>query len=247
MSKRFIGIRWKIGGLYACLMVLLTLSIIAVGYYLANTLLRERTQRERLVIATTFSDSVAAHLAGRNLLAVHALASKYTFLQDTAYAFVQDNDGRIVAHSFGAVPNDIHRGLSRVVGSQIQQRDLSLAGKPIHEVAVPILDGQLGIAHVGFTADASPLELRQVLFVLPALALIVLGGIVLSFALAAWMLRPITRLSTTAEIITKGDLENVDLSDCLRSHDEIGVLARSLERMRTSLKAALARLAREVS
>jgi HAMP domain-containing protein len=68
-----------------------------------------------------------------------------------------------------------------------------------------------------------------------------------SFALAHWMMLPIERLSTIAEQITRGDLENVDLSDGLRSRDEIGALAASLERMRSSLKAALSRLAREVS
>ena len=61
------------------------------------------------------------------------------------------------------------------------------------------------------------------------------------------LMRPIERLSTIAERITRGDLENVDLSDGMRFRDEIGALAASLERMRSSLKAALSRLAREVS
>lgn len=246
MSRRFIGISWKVGGLYACLIAILIALTLAASYHLAESLLRARLERQRLAIATSFSDSAAAHVAGKNFLAVHALASKYTFLEGTVYAFVRDSDGRIVAHSFSDVPEDVHRGLSVVI-AQIQQRDLALFGKPVHEIAVPILDGQLGLAYVGFSKDVSPIELADVSSFLPVVGLIFLAGIALSFALAAWMLRPITRLSASAEIITRGDLENVDLTDWIRSRDEIGTLAISLERMRSSLKAALSRLAREVS
>ena len=249
MNKRFIGLKWKIGGLYACLMVVVTALVIAAGYHFAQTLLRERVERHRLAVATSFGDSVAGHLAGKNLLPVHVLASKYTFLEGTAYAFVRDNDGKIVAHSFGgSVPEEVRRGLARPSGSQTQRRELTFSGKPVHEIAEPILGGQLGVVHLGFGAAHVRAEIGEALSpALPVLGLILLIAVAGSFALAHWMMRPIERLSTIAEQITRGDLENVDLSDGLRSRDEIGALAASLERMRSSLKAALSRLAREVS
>jgi histidine kinase len=248
MNKKFIGLKWKIGGLYAALMIFVIALIIAVGYQFTQTLLRDRLQRHQLAIATSFSDSVAGHLAGKNLLAIHVLASKYTFLEGTAYAFVRDNDGKIIAHSFASIPEEVHRGLPASSLSQVQRRELTFSGRPVDEIAVPILGGQLGAVHLGFGAQDIQAEVRRsFLPTLTVFGLILLAAVAASFALAHWMLRPIERLSTIAEQITRGDLENVDLSDGMRSRDEIGALAASLERMRSSLKAALSRLAREVS
>ena len=44
-----------------------------------------------------------------------------------------------------------------------------------------------------------------------------------------------------------GDLETSVSGKCVSSRDEIGDLARSLERMRSSLKAAMLRLGRETA
>jgi HAMP domain-containing protein len=44
-----------------------------------------------------------------------------------------------------------------------------------------------------------------------------------------------------------GDLETAVGGECVTSRDEIGDLARSLERMRSSLKAAMLRLGREIA
>jgi HAMP domain-containing protein len=44
-----------------------------------------------------------------------------------------------------------------------------------------------------------------------------------------------------------GDLETSVSGKCVRSRDEIGDLARSLERMRSCLKAAMLRLGRETA
>jgi HAMP domain-containing protein len=68
-------------------------------------------------------------------------------------------------------------------------------------------------------------------------------GTVLSFVVAQWVAKPITRLTQVAEKITRGDLQPCDQYPI--SHDEIGDLARSLERMRASLKATMARLGHE--
>jgi HAMP domain-containing protein len=81
---------------------------------------------------------------------------------------------------------------------------------------------------------------------LPILGLIgiaILGAVVLSSFLARWIARPIVGLTAVADRISKGDLETPVRVD---ARDEIGELARSLERMRLSLKAAMARLTRSL-
>jgi hypothetical protein len=77
-----------------------------------------------------------------------------------------------------------------------------------------------------------------------------LGGLA-AFLLAHLMVRPIVDLNKIAEKITKGDLETLDLGTLggieSKQSREIAELARSLERMRCSLKAAISRLSREVA
>jgi HAMP domain-containing protein len=72
------------------------------------------------------------------------------------------------------------------------------------------------------------------------IAVILLGGIVISSVFVSVMTRPIRRLRYVAESMSKGDLDTPLTLD-IGSHDEIGDLACSLERMRSSLKAAMSR------
>jgi HAMP domain-containing protein len=85
-------------------------------------------------------------------------------------------------------------------------------------------------------------EVRRALFPLVGLiTMVLLGGVLLSVLLARGITGPILRLTQVADKISKGDL---DTAVGIESRDEIGELASSLERMRTSLKAAMARLSR---
>lgn len=107
---------------------------------------------------------------------------------------------------------------------------------------MPILEGRAGAAHVGIWGDLAEAEIRNVL--LPIIALIglaVIGGIALSLLFARKIIQPILGLTVVADKISKG---NLDTPVSIDSRDEIGELARSLERMRASLKAAMTRLSR---
>jgi HAMP domain-containing protein len=75
--------------------------------------------------------------------------------------------------------------------------------------------------------------------------LIPVVGALLSFLLARWIVRPLVGLTEIADKVTMGDLETSVSGKCVSARDEIGDLARALERMRSSLKAAMLRLGRE--
>jgi HAMP domain-containing protein len=70
------------------------------------------------------------------------------------------------------------------------------------------------------------------------IAILFLAGVILFLFLASGIIRPIRWLADMASKMSTGDLETPLEID---SQDEIGELACSLERMRTSLKAAMAR------
>ena len=157
-----------------------------------------------------------------------------------------DGQGEIVAHTLGTFPQE----LEPAAGSkrEVQRRELLWAGRTLYETAVPVLEGQMGSAHVGFWADAVQKEIRRSLVpVIGIVAIVPFVGALLSFLLAHWIVRPIVGLTQIADKVTMGDLETSVGGECVTARDEIGDLARSLERMRSSLKAAMLRLGPEIA
>jgi HAMP domain-containing protein len=95
---------------------------------------------------------------------------------------------------------------------------------------------------VGLWADTVQQDVRNTLF--PIVALIVfclIIGVVVSMVIATTTIKPIIELAAVADDISRGRL---DTPVSVRSSDEVGELALSLERMRASLKAAMARLSK---
>src|SRR5919108_5537730 len=153
-ESRRVGLKWKIGGIYTGVMFILGVFVIAGVYKLTRDTLRDQLDKRALAIATNFSDAAAGHMVGRNLLALHALARKYTLLDGVAYAFIEDGRGEIVAHTLGTFPGELRQEKPISGSRQAQRRELLLAGKAVYETGVPVLEGQAGSVHVGFWADA---------------------------------------------------------------------------------------------
>jgi two-component system, cell cycle sensor histidine kinase and response regulator CckA len=246
-EKRRISLTWKIGGIYTAVMLILSILLIAAMYQLTKNMLRDQLDKSALAIATNLSDAAAGHLVGRNLLALHALARKYSLLDGVAYVFVEDNKGQILAHTLVTFPPELGEKLP---GGQREtmRRELSLGGRPVYETSAPVLEGQMGSVHVGFWADTMEAEIRNALLSMVGIISIVpLVAALLSFLLAHWIVKPIKGLTEVADKVTRGDLETSVSEKFVAARDEIGDLARSLERMRSSLKAAMLRLERETA
>ena len=106
----------------------------------------------------------------------------------------------------------------------------------------------MGSAHVGFWADAVQNEIQRALLpIIAVIAIVPFFGALLSFLLAHWIVRPIVGLTQIADKVTMGDLDSSVDGDCVSARNEIGDLARALERMRSSLRAAMLRLGREIA
>jgi HAMP domain-containing protein len=248
MDQRRVSLKWKIGGIFAGVTLILGAFLMLTVYQLTQRALRDRLDQRALLVTNTLSDAAAGYIAGGNLLALHALARKYTLLDGVAFAFIENSKGEVVVHTLGSWTPELQPGLSQGGYRRIYRRELTLAGRPVYATGVPILEGQLGTAHVGFWADELEKEIQRALLPLVRIMVIVpLIGALVSFLLAHWIVRPIIGLTEIADKVTMGDLETSVSGKCVRSRDEIGDLARSLERMRSSLKAAMLRLGREIA
>ena len=232
---------WKLTIGFAALITLLGLFIIGVVYQLTSDALRDQLDQRALVIATNLSDAASANVVRKNVLELYGLVRKYALLQGVEYAFIEDGKSEVIAHTLGTFPLELKETVSPEKRLHIQRRALRLEGKMVYETSVPILGGQVGTAHLGIRGDFVEEEIRRaVVPIIEVVAGVVLGGILISSALVAVMTRPIRRLAQVADGMSKGDLETPVILGA-SSRGEIGELARSLERLRSSLKAAISR------
>jgi HAMP domain-containing protein len=169
-----------------------------------------------------------------------ALIAKYGRLDGVAYAYIQDPKGEIIASSIQPFPAEL-KGSTEVAEQRTSNsRTTAVRGQSVYETQVPLLDGQLGAVHVGLWADTVQQDVRgTVLSIVGLIALCLAIGIAMSIMIASRTIRPLLELKSIADDISRGHL---DTAVSFQSNDEVGELARSLERMRASLKAAMVRL-----
>lgn len=241
-ESRGVGLMWKITGAFVGMTTLFGLLVVSIVYELTGRALRDRLDQQASVIATNLSDAAAGHVVVKDLLQLDALVTKYARLEGVAYAFIEDGKGKIVAHSLGTFPEELREPSASDALREAHRRELNFQGKAVYETRMPILEGQLGAAHVGIWGEAVEREIQRTLLpLIGIIAIALFASGVLSVLLARRFVRPILRLTQVADKISLGDLET---PVGIESRDEIGELACSLERMRSSLKAAMLRLSR---
>jgi HAMP domain-containing protein len=234
------SLRWKFGCTFGGLILLLGICVIGIVYYITGNALQRQVDLRAAAIATNLSDAAAGHVSRKNVLELDALIAKYGRLEGVAYAFIQDSKGEVIASSIQPFPVELKEIPTGRDQRSAASRTTSVRGKSIYETRVPLLDGQLGAVHVGLWADTIQHDVRGTLLTIVGLIGICLAvGVATAIMVAAKTIRPIVELKSIADNISRG---NLDTPVSYQSNDEVGELARSLERMRASLKAAMSRL-----
>jgi HAMP domain-containing protein len=234
------NLRRKIAGALIGIIASVGLLVVIIVYQFTGSALRRQLDQQASVIATNLSDAASGLIMGKNILELHALIAKYARLDGVAYVFIEDAKGEVLINSTGVLPPELRPLAASRERRQAGKISLTFDGRPVYETRVPILEGRAGVAHVGLWGDVAESEIRRL--VRPIITLIgaaIVGGMILSSFLARWIIRPILALIAVADRISKGDL---DTPVKVSAYDEIGELACSLERMRVSLRAAMARL-----
>jgi methyl-accepting chemotaxis protein len=163
----------------------------------------------------------------------------------TGYAFLVDDEARVVAHPreefvTGQVRLAEHPLVASFRGDRMPH-GLAFTQTDGKEALGYVRGNRLGWA-VAIQQDEEELlaPLRETI----ALGLVLLAVAALVVAIVAWMastvlVRPILAMAAAADRMSVGDLDTPIPS--VRA-DELGLLGKSLERLRTSMRAALARL-----
>jgi HAMP domain-containing protein len=242
-SARSMSLKWKIGAAAGGTVLAMGILVLALVYYLTSNALRKQVDFRTSAIATNLSDAAAPYMSRRSVLEMDALVAKYGRLEGVAYAFVLDPKGEVIASSAQPFPAELKSTLA--ADRQVRaatSREIVLRDRPVRETRVPVLEGQLGAVHVGIWDDTTQQDVRNTLFPIILLTAVCLAvAAVLSLLIAGTVIKPIIELAAAADAMSRGQL---DVPITARTDDEIGELARSIERMRASLKAAITRLSR---
>ena len=237
------SLKWKITASFSGLILLLGVFVIGIVFYFTSNALEKQVALRSAAIATNLSDASAGYVSRKSTLELDALIAKYGRLDGVAYGYIQGSQGEILASSLQPFPAELKNASGAVNYRVASSRVTNVRGKTVYETQVPVLDGQLGAVHVGLWADAVQQDVRAtVLPIVGLIAICLVVGTGLSVMLASKTVRPILELKSIADDISRGHLDN---TVSMQSNDEVGELARSLERMRASLKAAMVRLNRE--
>lgn len=217
-------------------------STVAVVYYSLTNSLREHELKRATVLALNVSDAAAGFVVAKQKAELGALLSKTAGRAPTAYIVVEDRQGAALAmHGLTALPNELSPSLNSEPLRGIQRRTLTVGGRRVYETAVPLLDGQAGAVRVGLWAEEVEGEIHRILApVIFCILAVLAGGLVCSLYLVWRINRPIAKLVRIASHISRGDLD-APLGGT-RDPGEFGELSRALERMRSSVKAAMTRL-----
>jgi histidine kinase len=185
-SSQGINIEWKI------LIIVLGLLFVLIVNQLVGRVLRSQMDESAVFMATNLGDAAASYLASKDVLQLKTTVTKYARLNRVAYVFIQNGEGEVIAHSLPSLSPELHEGRTPDQGRQVSRRQLTLEGRPVYETRGPILDGQLGTAHIGIWADAIERDIYQALFmfVWP-----ITLGFFAAVALVGIALRPLIRAS----------------------------------------------------
>lgn len=239
-AKRRLGLPAKLMFSMGAVGVLLGVASCVIVYtHLSRAVEKEVALRVDMT-ASTLRDIAAPGVKADQYELLGSAVERYASQDNIAYAYVENHEGRIVAHW----PNDLPRHLRRNFPLSAERALAGVAGdyrgSQIYEVAKRISAGEPGFVHVAAWRQPVESETRRVVAMIGA-------AVVLTFlcvlGVFRWMMRQLSRtfadLVSQAERISKGDLA-VPLA--LQRTDELGDIARSIERMRSSLRAVTARL-----
>jgi sensor histidine kinase regulating citrate/malate metabolism len=189
VSLQGMSLEWKI------MLLVVGLLFLVIVNQLMGRALRNQMDESAVVMATNLSDAAAGYLASKDILQLQTTVTKYARLSKVAYAFIRDREGKVIAHSLATFSPELQEELTSDQRRQLSRRELTLQGKPVYETRQPILDGQLGTAHIGIWANAVEREIYQALylFVWP-IALALLVPLIVVVLLARPLIRALHRM-----------------------------------------------------
>jgi signal transduction histidine kinase/ActR/RegA family two-component response regulator len=221
--------------------VVATATSLLSAYILFQNMEQEFVSKGR-AIALSIASSTVETLLNQDLATFQAVLDQYLEIDGVAYVYYADDAGRILSHTFApAVPPRLRELDDDGAGGVME---LSLPGGEFIDVSRPILAGELGYVHVGMSEQLIRSRIAQAVLKQQLLLLaIFLLSVAAMYVLVGRISRPLEKLTDYARRLASHDFEaTVDI----RSKDEVGLLARTMQSMAEEISALVQGLERAV-
>jgi PAS domain S-box-containing protein len=150
--------------------------------------------------------------------------------KDIVYVYVENEDGRVLAHSFSnEFPSELGKAHRLGPGQKHSFRDLLTDRGWVHDIAVPVMEGQLGVLHLGLSDSAIKKDVDEIIALIVLFsAFVLLAGTAASLGFSRTITAPLKKLGEAAEAFGHG---KTDSRVSITSNDEIGELAETFNEM----------------
>jgi two-component sensor histidine kinase len=230
-----------------CLFIAL-LGIVVISF-IRGVLSKELTtelQKRGVGIAKHFTEMATDHVLTEDIFSLKMLAVDHKDAEENIeYIFIMDDNGMIMAHTFGdGFPVELRTVNAVRPGQEFNIQVLTADDKRIFDIAVPVLSGAAGIVRIGVSAEPireEVVRLTKLTAGITVLALLL--GIVIASSLTIAITKPITDLEKAAQAVGEGDLEH---RVHVRTSDEIGHLSEAFNMMTENLQKITGELKRSI-
>jgi class 3 adenylate cyclase len=239
-----IRIRYKIAGTLIIVLSLAVLSLGIVTFTRQNTILRNEVKSRASILALHLANVGKEGLLTKQELPVFSTITDIQQRDDVVYAMVIDDEGRVFAHSDISKKGTILTGrvdLAVLRSASPIFQETGTDSDPVLDAAVPIVlkakNLKIGTARIGLSERAlNEAMRRQKNIYLWVAAAFAAGGLLVSFALARMITKPLDSLAEGIQIVGRGDLRRLVM---VQSDDEIGKLTSVFNNMILSLREKL--------
>jgi PAS domain S-box-containing protein len=204
----------------------------------------EEYKSKAIAISNNIASSSLEIFLNRDAATIQSIVDEYSEIKGVAYVLVAYEDGEIISHTFAPqIPEKI-RGLIKKRPSpkdEVTVTNIDLPDRGAYlDVSSPILSGVAGYVHVGMDLDELRSYIGQAMVRQHAITFVLfLLAVVVAYLFINNISRPLQELARYADRLAERDFDAVVE---IKSDDEIGLLARTMNNMARETKNLIAGL-----
>lgn len=238
------SVRYKIAGTLITILAVAIASLGIVTFGRQKKILQQEMKRRAEVMVQQLANVGKEGLLTKQELAVFSTIKDIQNNSGVVYAMVADSEGKVFVHNLlpykGKMlgePTD----LAALKSQDLLFQETEFAGEPVLEAALPIVSKarniRIGTARIGLSEKELTQAIRKQKIIFLWISLAFVGvGLLISFALAKVLTKPLYTLAVGMQVVAQGDLSQ---QVKIFSKDEIGRLTEAFNQMILSLREKL--------
>ena len=205
-----VSIRTKVVGIVVACIILTAVSMAWRDYYDFSSALRQQLQQRGISVAVTLATQSQDFILTDNQFALYTMArNSLSADKDLSYIIIFDAGNDILVHTFErGVPEDILGKNQLQPGETVRLQAFKTGEGIIHDVAVPILDGQAGVVRLGISETSINAEFNKHLFYnIVWVSIVLVLGLYAASGMSTVLTKPISKLAKASQSVGTKDFK----------------------------------------